>query len=340
MVLFTPALKALRKGFPHAYITLMIGTNSADEVIRGSGLVNKVIRYKFNGIIEKSRFIKRLRKERFDLSLVSFLDSNYEMALVSYLSAATWRVGYHSQRYSCGKGCGKLYNIKIKLLDITEDRHEVERHLDLIRVLGLPIKDKKIEIWLDKEDREFAEEFLKKYDISNNLLIGMHPGAGGTMGFKCWPKERFAMVADKFGKGYNAKILLVGGHEETKLADQIGKLMTEEPIIAVGKTSIKQTAALIEKCDLFITNDSGPMHIASAVGISVVAIFGPTISQKNAPRGNKNIIIKKDLICSPCYRFKDISCKKRICLESISVEEVIVAAEKLLRQIGRIDVQN
>ncbi|PIV63342.1 MAG: hypothetical protein COS11_07960, partial [bacterium (Candidatus Ratteibacteria) CG01_land_8_20_14_3_00_40_19] len=134
-------------------------------------------------------------------------------------------------------------------------------------------------------------------------------------------------------KTYNAQVIIFGGKQEISLAERVASLMKKNPIIAAGKTTLGETAALIERCNLFITNDSGLMHIACAVKTPVVAIFGPTDYRKTGPYSINSAIIRKNLPCSPCYQRGKVKCKELDCFKLITVEEVLEAAERVLGKI-------
>ncbi|NOZ63515.1 MAG: glycosyltransferase family 9 protein, partial [Caldiserica bacterium] len=321
LVLLTPLLKNLRDNFHESRIILLEGQNRASQLLK-RGTVNEVLQYP-RAPREKLRLAWRLRKEKIDLVLVSFLNSNYEMAIFSYLLGARIRAGYYSQKYAYGKGCGLLYNVRVKFPEITEERHEIDRHLDLLRDLKIPITDRKPEIYITEEDRIWAKDFLNRHGIKEeDKLVGIHPGAGERMRFKCWPVEKFIGLINELSREKGIKILAVGGKEEADIAESLERHLESGVIIfATGLTTLSQTAALIERCHLFISNDSGPMNIAFALGVPLIAIFGPTPWQQTAPFGEKCIIIRKNLPCMPCYRFKEVTCRHRKCLTSISVEE-------------------
>ena len=330
LVLLTPLLENLRRHFPGAEIILLEGQNRASRLIEKGNIVNEIMQYpRTPG--EKFHLARKLRKEKIDLGLTSFLNSNYEMAIFSYLTGARLRAGYHSRKYAYGKGCGLLYNVRVKLPEITEERHEIERHLDLLRALRIPVTGRKPEVYITEKDRIWANNFLQNHGVKEgDKLVGIHPGAGKAMRFKCWPIEKFIDLISELGKERAIKILVVGGKEEEDTAERLKKNVNPEVIFSSGLASLSQSAALIEKCHLFISNDSGPMNIAFALGVPLVAIFGPTPWQQTAPSGEKCMVIRKSLACMPCYRFREITCPHRKCLTSISVQEVLEAARKLL----------
>ena len=149
-------------------------------------------------------------------------------------------------------------------------------------------------------------------------------------------KPKIAIVHDYLNQRDEAdyvKIIIFGGKDEIELVDVILENMKESPINVVGKTSLRQTAALIEKCKIFISNDTGPMHIAAAMGVPVVAIFGPTNFYRTSPFGKQHIIVKSDLPCVPCYRGGNAKCDEIRCLKLISVDDVLNAVESLITKL-------
>ena len=150
----------------------------------------------------------------------------------------------------------------------------------------------------------------------------MHPGSGiHQAGFKRWPKEKFALLADRLIQEYSASIILLGGQEEKELAEEIKFLMKNNPFVFTGKTTLAQTASLIKKCSLFVSNDSGLLHVATAVNTPTVGIFGPTDPARTGPYSNSSVV-RKDLSCSPCYTGKPVRCNSLDCIHQISIDDV------------------
>jgi lipopolysaccharide heptosyltransferase II len=161
----------------------------------------------------------------------------------------------------------------------------------------------------------------------------VHPGSGvHQAGFKRWPKERFSELADSLISDLGASVIFFGGAEETKLVEDISGMMRTQPLIMTGQTTLSETAALIEKCSLFISNDSGLLHVASAVSAPVIGIFGPTDPRRTGPYPDSSAVIRKDMTCSPCYAGKPVRCDHIECLDSITVKDVIEEVKKRLSQ--------
>jgi heptosyltransferase-2 len=159
------------------------------------------------------------------------------------------------------------------------------------------------------------------------VLIGVHPGATGSSA-KRWLPERYAEVADRLAHRYGVQIALMGGPEETALAEEIRSHMTTSPLFLAGETSLDALLGLIDSLTLLITNDSGPMHLASALDIPTVAVFGPTDERETGPVGRDARVVRRDVDCSPCL-LKECSTDHR-CMRQVEVDDVFEKAVGLL----------
>ncbi len=329
LVLYTPVLRALRRDFPESSITLIVGSSAAASLLAGSKEVDEII------ILDKKisaprywrSLINNMRKRRFDLVVTSFLDQSLKVAIFSWLTGAKYRVGFSNPVY------GRLYTHQVP---VSEKKHEIEYNLDLLRVLGIKIRreqEKQPFIFTTALEEEFATDFLLKNNLTRkDILVGLHPGSGLIPGTaKRWPKDRFAKLGDLLLAAPHVKVIIFGGPEERYAAEEIARFMRKKPVIAAGEVDIKVTSCLIKRCQLFISNDSGLMHIAAAVKTPVIAIFGPTLWWKNFPWGKNNQVVRRDLYCSPCYNYAPIKCRDLKCMLNISVEEVYEKARVVLR---------
>ncbi len=329
LVLYTPVLRALRRDFPESHITLLVASRSAANLMEGCKEIDEVIiiNKTKKSILNWLKIIKHIKNLKVDLVITSFLDKSFKVALFSWLTGACSRVGYKNKAY------GWLYSHQVP---ITEKKHEIEYNLDLVRALGLTIRranEKAPFISTTPLEEELANDFLLKSHISpKELLIGVHPGSGLSVGSaKRWSREKFARLCDLILTIPKAKVIVFGGPEERYAAEEMAKFMRKKPVIIAGDTDIRMTAALIKRSVLFISNDSGLMHLATAVKTPVLAIFGPTLWWKNYPWGRDNVVIRKELACSPCYNYRHIQCKTLKCLEMIKVEEAWQKVKDMLK---------
>lgn len=328
LILYTPALKALRRNFPDARITLLVGNKAAVDLLKDDKNVDEIIRYdrKVYSLRILGRLIRRLRQRRFDLFITSFLDRSFKVAVFGWLTGARYRIGFAHPWYDW------LYTHKVF---VNEQKHEIEYNLDLLRTLSIPVrreKEKKPGLSFSALAEELVSDFLVKNDVSRqHVLVGIHPGSGLAAGeAKRWPQEKFAYLGDLLLTLPRVKVLIFGGPEEKRLVDNIVRSMYRKPIVVAGVVDIKTAAGLIKRCRLFVSNDSGLMHLATAVQTPVLAIFGPTLWWKNYPWGAGNVVIRRQLKCAPCYQYRPITCTNRRCLEDISAEEVFGKAQELL----------
>ncbi len=330
-----PALKALRDTFPKAYIAWVVEEKSKDIVI-GNPYLDEVIifekerwkreLFKTKSMRESVReiagFARMLREKKFDIALD--LQGLLRSGLIAFFSGAKWRVGYKDSR----EFSHLFYNIKVP-----RDKnivHAVDSYLQLAKYLGAETESVSFPLWVAPEDRSFAENFLRENGWNGkDVLVGLNPGA--SIPHKRWDKDNFAQLGNSLAKCLGVKVVLFGAKSDEVLVNEIARKMSgTHPIDASGKTSIKQLAAMVEKCALFIGNDTGPMHIAVAIGTPVIALFGPDNPHRTGPYGMKNKILYHELPCSPCIR--NPTCGgEYTCLKLITMQDVMNQAQKMLK---------
>jgi len=325
VLLSTPAIKALRKHFPQSYIAAVVRPYARDIVL-GSPYLDEVIIYDKYGaqknFFSSVKFAWALRKKRFDLALI--LHPTNRAHLVTFLAGIKKRVGFDRKM-------AFLLTDKIEHQKQQGRKHELEYTLDIIRFLGIEPGNKDLFMPIRKRSEAHIEEFLSKQGAKNtDRFVALHPGASCPS--KLWPKERFAQVADKLSEEFGVKMVIVSGPNDLEISRGLLSLLDCPNIDASGQTTISELASLLRRCCLFISNDSGPVHIASALEVPVVAIFGraqPGLSPRRwGPTGKNDIILHKDVGCKECLAH---NCQKQFaCLKAISVDEVLSAARKLL----------
>ncbi|MGB6380719.1 MAG: lipopolysaccharide heptosyltransferase II [Syntrophobacteria bacterium] len=262
----------------------------------------------------------RLRRERFNLALL--LPNSLSSAMVAWLAGVPERLGYSTD--------GRGWLLTQRLEDRRKERglHQVDYYLGLIHSLGAYQVDRIPQLKLRSKITDRAMALMEGLGIDkNDLLIGVHPGAayGET---KRWFPERFAAVLERLHRS-GRRFLLLGGTGEEPLAEQISAEMDHPVINLIGRTTVAEVLALIGRCSLFLSNDSGLMHVAAALNIPQVALFGSTDPQKTAPLNNRAVVIHPEHVgCTPCFKR---SCPEDLeCMKAITVEEVAVTAENLL----------
>jgi lipopolysaccharide heptosyltransferase II len=336
-IMYTPALRLLRERYPDARIDLQVGNKTGcEEVIAGAGLFDNVYNLPYSaGLRAWVSRISEIRDTAYDLTINEFHSHSWQLALLVAASGARHRAGHITSpgwpaefsRY------GFVFSIGVVM---REDEHEIERYLDLAAAVGArpaAVGEVPTFIHLDDEDREFARRFLDDHD-STGKIIGFQPGSSPTMAWKQWPIERYRDVIGRLMKDSpGSRIVLFGSASEEEMVRILARGLGPRVTVAAGKTSVKQAAALIERCDLLVCNDSGLMHAAVAVGTPVVAIYGPTDFRRTAPLGPFHRMIRHELPCSPCFRLDGDEqvhlCPHHDCLMTIAAEEVLDAISQV-----------
>lgn len=341
-VLFTtPLIHTIKQSFPQSFIAYICNYRT-ESILKENPYIDKIIPFSrgdIKKIAKKSKIealkksfslIRWVKKTKFDLLFDFSLEYRYNM--VARFLGIPQRIGFNY------KNRGRFLTDKIDI-DGYAGEHIVEYNLDLLKFLGMKkVATGRLELFLSKEDKQWAENFLENNNLSkDDFVVGIIPGGGESWGrtafYRLWAKEKFAQVADGLIKKYNAKIIILGSLQEKKICQDVANLMQKKPIIACGKTSVRQFAAILKKCKLAITNDGGPLHIVVSQDVKSISIFGPVDEKVYGPypSSKRHIVLKKELSCRPCYKkFKMPECKDRKCLELITAEDVLEAAEKLL----------
>lgn len=326
LIMLTPMIRTLRASIPDSKITVVVLPNGAKDVLDGSPLVDKVIE------MDSKQIIKDIRHNFPDLTIAA-THRGFMRAKEAFRTGAFWRLGFkydHRNR----KDTSFLFTQSV---NYEEAKHEVEQGLDLIRPLGFP-EIRELYMHVEDSDREFADKLLLDEGIDkNDLVFGLYTGLDpSNPKGRCWHLDRFAELGDRIIEKYKCKIIIVGGAGEKPTAEKLSELMQNKPVILTGKTTLRQVAAVAERCRLFISSDGGLMHVASAMGVPVIGIFGPTDWVSHAPYGKKCLVVKSDYHCSPCHKpHREMAkCDHFSCLENISVDMVIEAVNNVLNNGG------
>jgi len=325
VLLSTPVIKALRERYPKAYIAMMV-SSYAKDIVSGNPYLDKVIVLdkdaEHKGWLRSIKFIRELKKNKFDLALI--LHPTNRAHLITFLSGIPKRIGYDRK-------LGFLLTDKIKHSKQLGLKHELDYNLDLLRYLGIEAPDKELFIPIKAESEKWLTEFFKQERINDtDKLLAIHPAASCPS--KVWPVERFAETADLLAEKHGFKILVIAGPKDLTVAKNLINHLRSVTINLAGKTTVAQLASLLKRCRLLISNDSGPVHIASAVGTPVISIFARNqagLSPKRwGPVGKKDKVLHK-AACLECLAH---NCKKEFaCLKAISVEDVLAAADAILK---------
>jgi len=323
-VMTTPALAAVREGFPAARIVLLARPLVA-ELFRHHPDVDEVMVYerpgRHEGALGRLRLGVELRRRRFDGALL--LQNAFDAALIAFLGRIPERAGYPTD------GRRILLTVPVPLTRAILERHEVEYYLCLLDGLGIPRPvPAALKLAVTGEERETMATRLASLGIGRGApIVVINPGA--TYGSaKRWYPDRFAAVADALSAEWGARIVVVGSTAETPLAGEIEAAMRNPPVNLAGKTTVRELMALLSLSSFLVTNDSGPMHIGAALGVPLVAIFGPTDWRRTSPWSERAKVVRVEIDCSPCrLRVCD---RGHECMLGVTPGMVVDAARQLL----------
>lgn len=316
-----PFLKAIKEIYPEAELYWLVN-RGFEKILEGNPDLNGIIPFdrsiwRYNpirGIRNFLEMVKHLRALRFDI--VFDLQGLLRSGIISLLTGSRERIGL---RYS--RELSHIFYTK-RLGYSTNNNHAVLRNLSIIDELGGSVREIEFPIMITEKEVEKMKALLSFRD--ENTYIAFNPFGGWPS--KRWDPKRYARLGDLLHKeGY--KVVLLGGTKDTEEARRIASYMEKKPILTSGKTDLKELAALLRYIDLLVTNDTGPMHIASAVGTPVIAIFGPTDPRRTGPYGERHKVVTAGVNCSPCFKKR---CKDMICMDSISVEDVMKVVKRML----------
>jgi len=323
-VMTTPALAAVREGFPDARIVLLARPLAA-ELFRHHPDVDEVMVYELpgrhDGALGRLRLAGEVRRRRFDGALL--FQNAFDAALIAFLGRIPERAGYPTD------GRRVLLTLPVPLTPEILERHEVEYYLCLLDGLGIPRPvPAALKLAVTEEEREAMATRLASLGIGRGAsILTINPGA--TYGSaKRWYPDRFAAVADTLSGEWDAAVVVVGSTAEAPLAGEIEAAMRNPPVNLAGKTTVRELMALLSLSSFLVTNDSGPMHIGAALGVPLVAIFGPTDWRRTSPWSGRAKIVRVEIDCSPCrLRVCD---RGHECMLGVTPEMVVDAARQLL----------
>jgi len=325
LLVAVPAFRAIRKRFPAAEITLIGLPWAASFVQRFNRYIDRFVEFVgFPGIDEVEAnpertacFLQEQRACEYDLVVQMHGDGKTSNPFALALGGKV-TVGYFEDRRPAGMTLGRQY---------PDDQPEIERNLGLARLLGCSDCDPGLEFPLFKQDYAEAGALLHQLPAATRPWVGIHAGARPPA--RRWPVEYFAQVADTFAQHFSAQIILTGSPGEKTTIRQVADLMKTQPLNIAGETSLGGLAALISELDLFISNDTGPAHIAEAVDTPGVTIFGPADYRRWAPLNQeRHRVVRHPVKCSPCS-FWECPIDHR-CLRWLHPSEVITAGAKFI----------
>jgi len=316
VILATPVLENLRRAFPQAKIDFLTEKMCA-PIVAGHPALNEILVLDRRQSSASWQLIRQVRQRRYDA--VFDLFGNPRSALLTWLSGAPMRVGF---RFRVRK---YAYNVKV---EPRGDRvHEVEFNLDALRALKIPIVTRKLFVAVDAGSENFAENFWQENNLAHRLVIGLN--ASGGWYTKRWPLAYFAQLGDRLQRELNAVVLLLWGPGEDEEMKALAQMM-RAPSLLAPPANLKQLAALLSRLTLLVSNDSGPLHLAAAMGTRVAGIYGPTRPDLQGPWGEGHEIVMKNGL--PCLGCNGVTCRivTHDCMKKLEVEAVWEAVQRSL----------
>lgn len=324
VIMTLPALHSIRKSFPQAHIAVL-AKPWVEDVFHCCPDVDEVIVYRSPGEHEGFAGIRKLARElearRFDCAVL--LQNAIEAAVIARLAKIPVRAGYNSDAR------GWLLTHSVQRTKKIRRVHQSLYYLEMLKSLGFMGVGKDEPLHFGEELKRPDLLLLERFGLDQGrILVGMAPGAAYGPA-KRWPAECFAEVARRLIETCSVRVVLFGSGADRAITDRIQAAAGPEVVNIAGKTGLKEAMALIARCGLFISNDSGLMHVAGALGIPTVAIFGSTNPVTTSPPGENCTIIRKPLPCSPCLKKKCASDFR--CMTLIEPSEVYEAALEMLK---------
>lgn len=321
-----PALAAVRSHFQKAEITAL-GRGQVGTLLNGYPAVDRVISYaaRSGDLLPLWRVGASLRSHAFDLGIL--LTRSFEGAWIFYLAGVPRRYGYAS------KGQKWLLTDPVPYNEQSKKLHQVDYYLNLLFQMGITGHATAERLAPTGEEKESARKRLLAAGGSQKKhLIALCPGASYGPA-KRWPSNRFSELARSLIANHSVMALLLGGAEEKALADEFPKEASGKLINLMGRTTLREAMTFLALAEVAVANDSGLLHLATAVGTPAIALFGPTDPDRTGPVGENVTLLRKPVACSPC-RMRECPID-HCCMQNISVSEVYEAVNKALRKNPR-----
>ncbi len=322
VVLSLPMLPVLKKHYPNAFISVMVRSYTK-ELVEHHSCVDETIIWDESKSVQE--YVKLLKRERYDIAILPY--PRFNLALITFLSGIPIRVGTGYRWYSF------LFNKKIYEHRKDARRHEVEYNLNLLKAIGIESREiPAFEFSIGNDVRKKVENILTSDGITSGTTIAiLHAGSGGSA--RDWSLENFAALGDELQSKDRLRVILTGGKNEERLVSSLAAKMRTTPLNYSGRFSLMELAALFHHAAVFVSNSTGPLHIAAMVGTPVVAFFPPII-QCSAQRWGPYTVKKKVFTSdnSQCILCKGTACRSNVCMDQITVEHVVRGIKELINE--------
>ena len=328
-----PFLEVIKANFPYARIDWLL-EEGPSQILKGHPDIDRVIvsrRKKWQKKLLKGKeclsvlreakaFFKELREQQYDL--VIDLQGLLKSGILVGLSKGKRKIGMVGSREG-----GWLF-LNERPVPVNYEQHAVDRYMEMAEYLGCSSFPWRGDIPVLESDREMINELINSNGLGKKPLIAINPMARWKT--KLWEPKSFAALADRLRDELSCQIVFTGSGKDRRVINDISAMMKEKPLNLAGRTSLKELAYLYGTCSALVTTDTGPMHIATAMGCRVVALFGPTDPRRTGPYGKGHEVIRADIECSPCFKKK---CEDLSCMKQITVERCFETVRHMLLQI-------
>lgn len=323
VVLSTPVPEAIKRKYPDSRVSMMVSPYTRD-LLTYNPWVDEIITDDQGGFKGFLKLVKLLRRKRLDVAVL--LRPTLRLALLLFLSRIKLRIGTGYRAYQF------LFNKKIYQHRKTIEKHELEYNLSMLSPLGILCEGMMPQIYLSPEEERFSRKIFEDLNIKKEeMKIVIHPGSGNSS--LNYPLRKFALLADKLIEGFCAKIILTGDKKELVLSEEMKRLMRNRPIDLTGKTDLRELCSLLKGADLLISNSTGPMHVAAALGTPAVVFFSPLFvasPKRWGPYGKGHEVVLPPV--KTCYKCDPKKCPHFNCMEKIDSDEIMSRVKKILKE--------
>lgn len=310
----TPAIRALRDHYPAAKVAVMVSSGGTASLFDGNPMVDDVMIFDKRGAQRTWRGVfalwRQLRGQKYDL-VINYQRSNFKVwALITAMLPCRVLV-YHKARRRIV--------------------HAVVNHLETVRPLGIDPQrcDLSLQLFTSADEKRYAEDLFGSFGPAAGPVIAINPGASHPV--NRWGVESFTELCDLIADDLKARVVIVGGGDDTALAEQIVAKAKSSPIILTGKTTLRQLGAVLQRCALLVSGDTGPMHVGTAVGTKVLALFGAADPERTGPVGRGHRVMQAHNVgCVPCRSRKCANKRYLECMERIAAGDVLLAVKEML----------
>jgi len=326
ITLTTPVIKAIKLRFPQAKVFFLTKSKYA-PLLANDPHLGGIIEFNADEAGGLFETLRKIRSEKFDL--VIDLHSNLRSFLLRNFSKAKLNLKYKK------RWLNRFVMVYFKKIEVSP-QHTVDSYLDCLKQIGIHSSDRIPQLYVDEQSKKSIGGFLRNV-LADETLIGVVPGAKWES--KRWGEEKFAETVKMLNGKVKAKFVFIGGKEDEQLLENLKQLAGDIAFVQAVNLPFSQLLALISSCSIVLTNDSGPMHLAVALKVPVVAIYGPTHPKLGfAPLGSNDAVLCAEVECSPCSLHGERKCykKSKICMEKITPEMAVDKAMVILRDEGKI----